>query len=163
MSNIKKYIDKSLLVLTGILITVMSVLSVWQVIARYILNTPSTVSEEVIRMLLIWFALTSAAYVFGQQKHIAIVFIKEKLSPKVQLILHRLANLILLLVAIVLMIWGGIQVINLTLTQAAPSTGISMAWMYGALPISGVFIVFYAIYNIAAGDITSTEEGSEQL
>lgn len=163
MSNIKKYIDKSLLVLTGILIAVMSVLSVWQVIARYILNTPSTVSEEVIRMLLIWFALTSAAYVFGQQKHIAIVFIKEKLSPKAQLALHRLSNVILLLVAVVLMIWGGIQVINLTLSQTAPSTGISMAWMYGALPISGLFIVFYAIYNLAAGDITSTGEGSEQL
>lgn len=163
MSKIKTYIDKGLLTLTGILITIMSVLSIWQVIARYILNTPSTVSEEIIRMLLIWFALTSAAYVFGQQKHIALVFIREKLSPKAQLALLRLSNFILLIVAIVLMIWGGMQVVSLTLTQSAPSTGISMAWMYGALPISGLFIVFYAIYNLVTGDITPAEEGSEQL
>ncbi|MFD1347986.1 TRAP transporter small permease [Oceanobacillus caeni] len=163
MSKIKTYIDKGLLTLTGILITIMSVLSIWQVIARYILNTPSTVSEEIIRMLLIWFALTSAAYVFGQQKHIALVFIREKLSPKTQLALLRLSNFILLIVAIVLMIWGGMQVVSLTLTQSAPSTGISMAWMYGALPISGLFIVFYAIYNLVTGDITPAEEGSEQL
>lgn len=162
MSNLKNYIDKGLLVITGILITVMSVLSIWQVIARYILSTPSTVSEEVIRMLLIWFALTSAAYVFGQQKHIAIVFIREKLSPKMQLALLRLSNIILFIVAVVLMIWGGIQVVSLTWTQAAPSTGISMAWMYGALPISGLFVGFYAIYNLVTGDIPSPEEGREQ-
>lgn len=155
--------DKVLLILTGILIAVMSVLSVWQVIARYVLNTPSTTSEEVIRMLLIWFALTSAAYVFGQQKHIAIVFVRDKLSIGGQLLLLRLSNIILLFVAIVLMIWGGIQVVNLTLTQTAPSTGISMAFMYGALPVSGLFVVFYAIYNLITGNIISAEEGSEQL
>ncbi|MFD1416164.1 TRAP transporter small permease [Oceanobacillus jeddahense] len=163
MSNVKKYIDKALLVLTGILIAVMSVLSVWQVLARYILNTPSTTSEEVIRMLLIWFALTSAAYVFGQQKHIAIVFVRDKLPMKGQIWLLRLSNIILLFVAIVLMIWGGIQVVNLTLTQAAPSTGMSMAFMYGALPVAGLFVVFYAIYNLITGNIISAEEGSEQL
>lgn len=161
MSKIKKYIDKGLLTLTGILIAVMSILSIWQVIARYVLNTPSTTSEEIIRMLLIWFSLTSAAYVFGQQKHIAIVFFKEKLPEKGQLALVRLSNIILVIVALVLMIWGGIQVVNLTLTQVAPSTGISMAFMYGALPIAGVFVIFYAIYNLIYSDASGTEKGSE--
>ncbi|MFD1066727.1 TRAP transporter small permease [Oceanobacillus locisalsi] len=162
MNNIKKYIDKILLVLTGVLIAVMSVLSVWQVMARYILNTPSTTSEEVIRMLLIWFSLTSAAYVFGQQKHIAIVFVRDKLPVKGQLWLLRLSNIILLILALILMIWGGIQVVDLTMTQTAPSTGVSMALMYGALPISGLFVIFYAIYNLIYGNIMSSEEGSEQ-
>ncbi|WP_080871938.1 TRAP transporter small permease [Oceanobacillus timonensis] len=161
MNNAKKYIDKILLALTGVLIAIMSVLSVWQVLARYILNTPSTTSEEVIRMLLIWFSLTSAAYVFGQQKHISIVFIRDKLPVKGQVWLLRLSNIILFILAIILMIWGGIQVVNLTLTQAAPSTGVSMAWMYGALPVSGLFVIFYAIYNLIYGSNVSSEEGSE--
>uniref|UniRef100_UPI00190D80F3 TRAP transporter small permease n=1 Tax=Virgibacillus salexigens TaxID=61016 RepID=UPI00190D80F3 len=66
MSRLKASIDRLLLIVTGVLITIMSILSIWQVVARYVLNTPSTVSEESIRMLLIWFSLTSAAYVFGQ-------------------------------------------------------------------------------------------------
>jgi len=161
MNNAKKIMDKTLLILTGILISVMSILSVWQVVARYILNTPSTVSEEIIRILLIWFSLTSAAYVFGQQKHIAIVFLREKLSIKGQIMILRLSNLILLVIALILMLWGGIQVVDLTLTQVAPSTGISMAFMYGALPISGLFITFYALYNFTTVKLSITEEGSE--
>ncbi|MDT3765776.1 TRAP transporter small permease [Priestia filamentosa] len=163
MSKIKNLIDKLLLIVTGILLTVMAILSIWQVIARYVLNTPSTVSEEIIRMLLIWFSLTSAAYVFGQKKHIAILFIREKFHKKTQRIIEILSNIILLIIAIVLMIGGGIQVVNLTLSQVAPATGISMATMYGALPVSGVFVAFYAIHSLTTSDITRSENGSEVL
>lgn len=163
MNKLKVFIDKTLLIVTGVLLTAMAVLSIWQVAARYVLNTPSTTSEEIIRMLLIWFALTSAAYVFGQKKHIAILFIREKFNPKMQIVIERLSDIILLIIALVLMIWGGIKVVSLTLSQTAPSTGISMAVMYGALPVSGIFIIFYAIHSLAAKNPPMSEEGSEVL
>lgn len=163
MNKVKRYVDVTLLSLSGVLIAVMSILSIWQVAARFIFNTPSTFSEEVIRMLLIWFALMSAAYVFGQQKHIAIVFVRERLSVKGQLMLVQMANILLLLVAVVLMIWGGYRVVDLTMTQSAPSTGIPMAVMYAALPTSGIFIIFYTIFNIKTKHIPSSDEGSEPL
>ncbi|MFD2829974.1 TRAP transporter small permease [Corticicoccus populi] len=163
MSKVKNYVDIILLSLSGVLIAVMSVLSIWQVSARFIFNTPSTFTEEVIRMLLIWFALMSAAYVFGQQKHIAIVFIRERFSIKGQLALVQMSNILLLVVAVVLMIWGGYHVVNLTMTQSAPSTDIPMAVMYSALPVSGLFIIFYTIYNIRTKHIPTADEGSEQV
>lgn len=161
MNKLKTKIDSILLTFAGVLLTLMVILSIWQVAARYILNTPSTTSEEIIRFLLIWFSLISAAYVFGQKKHIAIVFIKEKFNQAVQTVIDRLANIILLIVALGLMIWGGIKVIDLTLTQTAPSTGISMAIMYGALPVSGLFIAFYAIHSLVTGHSSIQEDGSE--
>ncbi len=51
-------------------------------------------------------------------------------------------DIILIIVALVLMIWGGYEVVKLTWLQIAPSTGLSMAVMYSALPISGLFIIF---------------------
>lgn len=78
MNKLTHYIDRTLLSVSGVLITVMVILSVWQVITRYILNTPSTTSEEIIRFLLIWFALLSAAYVFGKKKHIVPFYLLEK-------------------------------------------------------------------------------------
>ncbi|EQB38568.1 MULTISPECIES: TRAP transporter small permease [Virgibacillus] len=161
MSRLKASIDRLLLIVTGVLITIMSILSIWQVVARYVLNTPSTVSEEIIRMLLIWFSLTSAAYVFGQKKHIAIHFIREKLHKKAQRMMERLSNIILLIIALVLMIWGGIQVVELTLSQIAPSTGVSMAMMYGALPVSGIFVAFYAIHGLTTSEVSLSKDGSD--
>ncbi|MEB7424557.1 TRAP transporter small permease [Mammaliicoccus sciuri] len=161
MNKLTHYIDRTLLTVSGVLITVMVILSVWQVITRYILNTPSTTSEEIIRFLLIWFALLSAAYVFGKKKHIAILFIRERFPLKAQLFIERLTNIIILLVALILMIYGGIKIVALTWTQIAPSTGVSMALMYGALPISGLFIAFYSIRGIITNELPENDEGGE--
>lgn len=161
MNKLTHYIDRTLLSVSGVLITVMVILSVWQVITRYILNTPSTTSEEIIRFLLIWFALLSAAYVFGKKKHIAILFIREQFPLKAQLFIERLTNIIILLVALILMIYGGIKIVALTWTQYAPATGVSMALMYGALPISGLFIAFYSIRGIITNELPENDEGGE--
>lgn len=158
MKIIKKYIDKSLLILAGTLLFFMFILTLWQVISRYILNTPSTFSEEIIRMMLIWFSLAGASYVFGQKKHIALLFVRDQLPKNIQIVLEKATDILLLIVSIVLMIWGGFNVVDLTLTQTAPSTGISMAVMYGALPIAGILISFYAIYGLLYSKLPEKEQ-----
>lgn len=47
-------IDKIIQVLSTIIMGVMVIAVCWQVITRYILNNPSTVTEEALRYLLIW-------------------------------------------------------------------------------------------------------------
>lgn len=148
MKKVKQSIDKVLLTLAGIALFIMVLLSIYQVVSRFIFNTPSTVSEEIVRFLLIWFALLSASYVFGVKKHIAILFFREILPKKVQLIMEKITDILIIIIALVLMIYGGYEVVKLTWTQYAPSTGLSMASMYGALPVSGIFIIFYSIYNL---------------
>ncbi|MFC2948702.1 TRAP transporter small permease [Virgibacillus sediminis] len=150
MDKLKQMVDKILLSITSVLLVVMVVLSVWQVLARYVLNISSPGTEEAIRFFLIWFGLLGAAYVFGIKKHIAILFFREKLEKKKQVALETITDIIILLTAAVLMIYGGVQAILLTASQIAPATGISQAVVYAAVPVSGVFIIFYTIYNMAA-------------
>ncbi|ANK38250.1 C4-dicarboxylate transport system [Staphylococcus sp. AntiMn-1] len=90
MKKAKKIIDKLLLTLAGIALFVMVILSVYQVATRFILNSPSTMSEEIVRFLLIWFGLLSASYVFGVKQHIAILFIRERFPEKYNLLWKRL-------------------------------------------------------------------------
>ncbi|NWK85087.1 TRAP transporter small permease [Staphylococcus sp. GSSP0090] len=169
MKQAKQIIDKLLLTLAGIALFVMVILSIYQVITRFIFNSPSTMSEEIVRFLLIWFGLLSASYVFGIKQHIAILFIREKLPRKAQFVMEKIADVILIIVALVLMIWGGYEVVKLTWAQIAPSTGLSMAAMYGALPVSGIFIIFYAIYNLLNKEELETvteanrEDGGEHV
>lgn len=148
MRKAKEMLDKVMLVLAGSAIIIMTLLSTWQVIARYILNNPSTMSEEVIRYLLIWFTLLAASYVFGKNKHIAILFIRESMPKKIQVFLTYLSQIAVLLTVAVVFIYGGIKITLLTIPQIAPATGISMGFVYAALPVSGVITLFYTIYNI---------------
>lgn len=148
MRKAKEMLDKVMLVLAGSAIIIMTLLSTWQVIARYILNNPSTMSEEIIRYMLIWFTLLAAAYVFGKNKHIAILFIRESMPQKIQVFLTYLSQVTVLLTVAVVFIYGGIKITMLTIPQIAPATGISMGFVYAALPVSGVITLFYTIYNI---------------
>lgn len=148
MRKAKEMLDKVMLVLAGSAIITMTLLSTWQVIARYILNNPSTMSEEIIRYMLIWFTLLAAAYVFGKNKHIAILFVRESMPQKIQVFLTYLSQITVLLTVVVVFIYGGIKITMLTIPQIAPATGISMGFVYAALPVSGVITLFYTIYNI---------------
>ena len=56
----------------------------WQVLARYVLNNPSSVSEELSRLLLMWLGLLGAAYTTGLGSHISIDLISLKLKNSEQ-------------------------------------------------------------------------------
>ncbi|WP_372804382.1 TRAP transporter small permease, partial [Paracoccus seriniphilus] len=38
----------------------------WQVVSRYLLGTPSTITDELARFLFMWLALVGGAYTYGQ-------------------------------------------------------------------------------------------------
>ncbi|WP_339226073.1 TRAP transporter small permease [Oceanobacillus sp. FSL K6-2867] len=158
MNKAKKWVDKLLLSLSSILIIAMVVLSIWQVIARYVLSIPSPGTEEITRFLLIWFGLIAAAYVFGAKKHIAILFFREKFAAKTQISIERITDILVILVASVLMVYGGIRVVMLTAAQTAPATEISMAYVYMSLPLSGLFIIFYTIHSMVTNKIKENQE-----
>ena len=77
-------IDKIIQVLSTIIMGVMVIAVCWQVITRYILNNPSTVTEEALRYLLIWVTMVGGAYAYGRRKHLAITA-ADQLSAALQL------------------------------------------------------------------------------
>lgn len=77
-------IDKIIQVLSTIIMGVMVIAVCWQVITRYILNNPSTVTEEALRYLLIWVTMVGGAYAYGRRKHLAITALSKRLSFKGQ-------------------------------------------------------------------------------
>ncbi|WP_110927760.1 TRAP transporter small permease [Bacillus massiliglaciei] len=162
MSRVKNLIDKLLLSVSIILLIAMVALSTWQVLARYVFNISSPGTEETIRYLLIWFSLFSAAYVFGEKKHIAILFFKEKLGIKSQRIMERITDILIIVLAAVLMVYGGIKIVLLTVSQTAAATGISMAMVYAALPVSGFFIILFTFLNMRTNDVNEGEEVIKQ-
>jgi len=130
-----------------------SVLNVlWQVITRFLLNHPSSYTEEIARFLLIWIGLLGAAYGIGKNIHLAIDVLKQKLPEAKRRIMDILINSFVFLFALTVMIIGGIYLVLLTfdLHQISAALQLELGYVYLAVPLSGILMAFYSLLNIVA-------------
>ena len=86
---------------------------------------------------------------FGMKEHMAMTYFADKINGKKRIILHLIIEVIVMLFAISVLIFGGISITRLTMTQVTASLGIPMGYVYAVVPISGVITVIYNILNIS--------------
>lgn len=146
----KKKLDK---ILGGFLVFLMSIMVLavlWQVFSRYIMDSPSSITEEMARYLLIWIGILGAAYASGQQEHLAINLLEEKLNKKNRKRLRiGIDLLIIFFCATVLIIGGGNLVyVNYDLGQTSAALEIPLYIVYLVAPLSGLLIIVYKINEI---------------
>ncbi|MFV0561079.1 MAG: TRAP transporter small permease [Enterococcus sp.] len=144
----RKLLDTLLKSVAAVLLAVMVLIVLWQVFARAVLNNPNTITEELVRFLLIWFAMISSAYVVGQKAHLAVTILSEKLSDKNNAILEVIVQLLFIVFASIIMVYGGFNAVNLTMGQISPSLAIPMGYVYLSIPVSGILIIFYSLMNL---------------
>lgn len=147
MTFIKQWIDKALSLALISIVGAMTILVTYQVASRYLFNSPSAVSEVLSRYLFIWLVLFGSAYVFGSREHMAITFIKDKFKDKYRLLAEMLIELVTVSFAYTIMIVGGYNSAVRQMWQLDSALQIPMGVIYSAIPISGVLILFYFIYN----------------
>ncbi|MDC6362160.1 MULTISPECIES: TRAP transporter small permease [Flavobacteriaceae] len=146
----KKTIDN---VLGGALVIIMSamVLNVlWQVFTRFVMGTPSSFTDELARYLMIWAGILGAAYVAGKDMHVAIDVLPQRFNKATQKRLSTAVKVAVILFALSVMVIGGIRLVYITfvLEQLSPALQIPLAYVYLAIPISGLLIVYYKITDI---------------
>lgn len=65
MKQLKQVINKVVEWVSIGLVVVMVLLVLWQIVARYLLNSPSSFSEALTRYLFVWLVLITSTYAFG--------------------------------------------------------------------------------------------------
>ena len=134
----------------GILVIVLSGMAVvvlLQVIFRYVLNLPLFWTEELARYCLVWSSLLGSAVAVKRGQHIAVTIFMERLPA----VLRRGLTIIALIsVAAILMIvlWGGIQLVAITRAQISPALRISMSVPYLAVPVGAALMLLHTIVLI---------------
>ncbi len=151
LRNIKTSVDR---VLEWILIVLMAanVLNVlWQVFTRFVLKNPSSFTEELARYLLIWVGLLGASYVAGRKMHLAIDVVVNRLAGRARRLAEYLIEVSIFVFALLVMVFGGIRlvIITLTLSQISAVLRIKLGYVYLVLPLSGLLIMFYSIIFMA--------------
>lgn len=124
------------------------VVGAYQIITRYVFNSPSTTSEELLTYSFTWLALLSASLVFGKREHMAMTFLFDKLSDNRRITISIINETLILLFAVIVLIYGGISITRLTATQITASLGIPMSYVYIVVPLSGFITAFYSVVNI---------------
>ncbi|WDF34042.1 TRAP transporter small permease [Arthrobacter agilis] len=148
MRTIKKGLDLLLAGICALLFTALVVLVCWQVFTRFVLNAPSAFSEELATYCFVWLVLFGAALVFGENGHMAMDFVKNRFPQRLQMAADILIQLCVLTFAALVMVRGGMSSASLAWTQATGSIQIPLGYLYLALPISGVLIIFYSLFSI---------------
>jgi TRAP-type C4-dicarboxylate transport system permease small subunit len=149
-SKFKNKLDKivawMLIVLMGFMVLNVS----WQVLSRYVVQNPSSFTDELSRYMLIWLGMLGAAYVAGQNQHLAIDILPNKLSGKPKMKLLILINALVLLFALFAMVLGGSNLVYITyiLEQKSATLKIPLAYIYTIIPISGLLVIYYQIFQI---------------
>ena len=148
MEKIKSILDKIIEKFCIIIMGVMTLLVTWQVITRYFFNNPSIVTEQTSQYLFVWLVMYGSAYVFGKREHMQISFIRDLDSPAIRKIIDIIQEIIITVFVITVMIYGGYFTSLRQMGQVDAALQIPMGVVYSAIPISGIFIIFYAILNI---------------
>ena len=150
LPSVKNIIDK---VLSWIIIVLMAVITVnvlWQGFSRFVLQNPSSFTEELARYMLIWIGILGAAYVAGQKLHLAIDLLSTKLIGKSKALLEIFIQLCIFVFSFFVMVIGGIRLVYITLqlNQISAALQVPLGYVYLVLPISGILMMFYSIYFI---------------
>lgn len=145
-NRLNTILEKILVVILGVMVINVS----WQVFSRYVLANPSSFTDELARYLMIWLGVMGTAYVSGKRLHVAIDILPDKLSPKRQVKLKKIINLIIILFATLIFVVGGSNLVYLSyiLGQKSAALQIPLYVVYLCIPLSGLCIVFFKMCDI---------------
>lgn len=156
MKQLRKYMNITLNVLAGGSFLAMVLLTCWQVFTRYVLQNPSSWSEEMVSYLFAWMSLFGASLVVGERGHMNIPIVVERFGERARKFFAIFGEVVACIFAGVILVYGGIQITSLAMGQMTSSLGVPIGIFYVVLPLSGVLNIIYTILNIV--DIATDSE-----
>jgi TRAP-type C4-dicarboxylate transport system permease small subunit len=147
--SLRAKIDKYLEIILVFIMSVLVIDVLWQVTSRYILDSPSSFTDELAGFLLIWTGLLGAAYVAGKNEHLAIDLLLQKSSPSRRKKLGLFINTVIFLFALFVMVVGGswLMYTRFYLEVKSAALEIPLGYIYIVLPLSGFLIMYYTFDN----------------
>jgi len=134
--------------IAGLLIAAITVLVTVQVFARYVLNNTPPWSEELCRYLFIWVSFLGACVATRRAAHLGVDSLVTRLPAGAREVLrHAVTALIVAFAG--LLVWQGVALVPAMASQRSPSMGISLQYVFAAIPIAAVIILGLQVRALA--------------
>lgn len=114
-----------------------------EVFSRQFLHSSIHWSEEVALFLMVWMAFLSMAIGVQKGVHIALGFFVNLMPDKIKWFIEKF-NLVVIIGFGVFMVYYGTKLVQSTMTSTLPATQWPAGLLYLMIPVSGVFIVYFA-------------------
>lgn len=149
-----RFLDRSLFRLVSI-VTQLLILSAvaagfYQVIARFVLESPADWSEAWTRASLIWTVMLGVALAFRQGAMLSVEMLHSFLGPRNKRWLEHVI-LVICVSFLGFMAWAGGQMTWRVRFQTMPSLEFSISWVYISIPIGMVLAILAVVAFWAEG------------
>lgn len=146
-------LEKIAVVLTTLFAILLMVALVWQVFSRFVIDVPAIWTEEVGRYSFINMVLLGAAVGVKRNSHFGVTFLPDSLHGRSKDYYMRFCvNLLILACAAFMFYYGAIFTWNFGFTRVSPTFLTPMAYAFGILPVSGAFMICFALHNMFFGN-----------
>jgi TRAP-type C4-dicarboxylate transport system permease small subunit len=147
MGAFDKFLNKVLVFLVFVQGMGLVILIGIEVLFRYALANALSWPEEVAGILFTWFTLIGTVLVTRSGEHIEFSSLLVRLPPGVNKALGVFNQLIIGAFAVFMVIYGYNYAMMFTF-EKTPAAGINLLWLNFALPVNGLLILLYALWNI---------------
>ncbi|MFP4301302.1 MAG: TRAP transporter small permease [Alkalispirochaetaceae bacterium] len=138
------------IMLAQALLVMMTLLIGANVFMRYLLNSGIHWAEEISLVMAVTFVFIAMALGVRKKLHISLHLWRRPI-PKLDTVLEKLADLVVLFVGIVLFIYGRI-LIQFTMRSIMPATKLPSALLYMVVPLAAVLMIYEAITDLIGFD-----------
>ncbi|AEJ20727.1 TRAP transporter small permease [Gracilinema caldarium] len=141
-------IHVALVYIAQVLMIAMVLIIFTNVILRYVFNSGLMWSEELALLFAVWFIFIAMSIGVKQDLHINISVLPKKLvTPLLQVILQKIKNIIIFVIALTMLI-DGWKLVQFTLTSIMPATKLPAGLLYAILPISSIIMIYESLMDL---------------
>ncbi len=123
-------------------------LGVFQIVTRFVLETPAEWTEVLIRFSLIWMVFLGIPMAFRQGAMVSVDVLYRWSPPRIRRLLDTVVCLAALALVAVIIWWGWDYANRGKVQTMIGLEDVSMFWAYLAMPVGGLFAVIGILGNL---------------
>lgn len=148
-AGLSRLASRCCLWLSGFGLIAITLIILWQVFARYVLNASPSWSEQSALYILVWTILFAAAAGVREEFHIRITAVQNALSPRPRKLAVIVTHLVTGAIGFYLIVYGA-TLVSALWAYDIPTLGLPRGSAFLPIPIAGFFIVFFSLEHVAA-------------
>ena len=135
-----------------------------QVFFRFVLNDSLVWSEELVRYGLLWGVMVGSGVASDRGAHVALNPLGGVLKSGWPAAALAWASGVLVMIFCAIVIYAGLDYINRLWFVTSPAAQIPMSYVFAALPIGSLLIIFFTLVHLISGTFVRKETDTpEQL
>jgi TRAP-type C4-dicarboxylate transport system permease small subunit len=138
---------KLFLAVCAVILVAMVLIEAMGVFFRFVLRSSLSWTDEAVSYLFVWLTCLGAAAGFKLRAHPEVKALFDRLPKIIQKPLSALADVVVLILGVILLRYGG-EMISLMGMETAASLPISMTYPYLAIPVAGVAMIFHSVCHV---------------